>query len=151
MIMTDEQKYNAVLKELGELLQSKNTTISCQKWQIDQLKEKLEAAEKERDEWHDGWRVAADQRDDALIQLQELEAAEKEREEACNEENKRGDGKTYWLLDKESIDTLRAVNATLRKCYDQLSGEFGCFECVNQLETVQLVLASVLPFEEGAA
>ena len=48
--MTDEQKYSAVLKELGEVLQSKNTTISCQSWQIDQLKEKLAAAEKERDE-----------------------------------------------------------------------------------------------------
>lgn len=46
--MTDEQKYSAVLKELGELLQSKNTTISCQKWQIDQLKEKLAAAEEQR-------------------------------------------------------------------------------------------------------
>ena len=45
--MTDEQKYNAVLKELGELLQSKNTTISCQRWQIDQLKEQLAAAEEE--------------------------------------------------------------------------------------------------------
>ena len=49
MIMTDEQKYNAVLKELGELLQSKNTIITCQQWQIDNLKEKLAAAEKERD------------------------------------------------------------------------------------------------------
>ena len=49
MYMTDEQKYNAVLKELGELLQNKNTTISCQRWQIDELKEKLEAAEAERD------------------------------------------------------------------------------------------------------
>lgn len=49
MYMTDEQKYNAVLKELGELLQNKNTTISCQSWQIDQLKEKLAAAEEERD------------------------------------------------------------------------------------------------------
>ena len=47
--MTDEQRYSAVLKQLGEVLQEKNTTISCQKWQIDQLKEKLEAAEKERD------------------------------------------------------------------------------------------------------
>lgn len=47
--MTDEQKYSAVLKELGEVLQSKNTTISCQSWQIDQLKEKLAAAEEERD------------------------------------------------------------------------------------------------------
>jgi uncharacterized coiled-coil protein SlyX len=46
MIMTDEQKYSAVLKELGEVLQSKNTTISCQSWEIDQLKEKLAAAEK---------------------------------------------------------------------------------------------------------
>ena len=50
MLMTDEQKYSAVLKELGELLQNKNTTISCQKWQIDELKAKLEAAEKERDD-----------------------------------------------------------------------------------------------------
>jgi FtsZ-binding cell division protein ZapB len=49
MIMTDEQRYSAVIKELGEVLQHKNTTISCQKWQIDQLKEKLAAAEEERD------------------------------------------------------------------------------------------------------
>lgn len=49
MYMTDEQKYSAVLKELGELLQSKNTTISIQRWQIDELKEKLAAAEEERD------------------------------------------------------------------------------------------------------
>lgn len=47
--MTSEQKYAAVLKELGEVLESKNTTITCQKWQIDQLKEKLAAAEEERD------------------------------------------------------------------------------------------------------
>lgn len=47
--MTDEQRYDAVLKELGEVLQQKNTTITCQRWQIDQLKEKLEAAERERD------------------------------------------------------------------------------------------------------
>ena len=45
--MTDEQRYSALLKELGEVLASKNTTISCQSWEIDQLKEKLEAAEKE--------------------------------------------------------------------------------------------------------
>ena len=47
--MTDEQRYSAVLKQLGEVLQEKNTTISCQKWQIDSLKEKLAAAEEERD------------------------------------------------------------------------------------------------------
>lgn len=50
MIMTDEQRYSAVLKELGEVLQNKNTTISCQRWQIDQLKEQLKAAEKEKQE-----------------------------------------------------------------------------------------------------
>ncbi len=49
MIMTDEQRYSAVLKELGEVLQEKNTTISCQKWQIDGLKEKLKEAEEKRD------------------------------------------------------------------------------------------------------
>lgn len=47
--MTTEQKYSAVIKELGALLESKNQTISCQAWQINDLKEKLEAAEVERD------------------------------------------------------------------------------------------------------
>lgn len=47
--MTDEQRYSAVLKQLGEVLQEKNTTISCLRWQIDELKEKLAAAEEERD------------------------------------------------------------------------------------------------------
>lgn len=45
--MTAEQKYNEVLKELGALIADKNTTISCQRWQIEQLKEKLAAAEAE--------------------------------------------------------------------------------------------------------
>ncbi len=49
MYMTDEQRYSAVLKELGAVLQDKNTTISCQKWQIDELTAKLTAAENERD------------------------------------------------------------------------------------------------------
>ena len=48
--MTNEQKYNEVLKELGALLADKNATISCQRWQIDQLNEKLAKAEYERDE-----------------------------------------------------------------------------------------------------
>lgn len=60
MYMTDEQRYSAVLKELGEVLQSKNTTISCQQWEIEQLKEKLAAAQETRD-----------------YALQELEVAEK--------------------------------------------------------------------------
>lgn len=49
MYMTDEQKYNEVLKELGETLANKNCTISTQKWQIENLQEKLAAAEEERD------------------------------------------------------------------------------------------------------
>ena len=49
LAMTDEQRYSAVLKELGEVLQDKNTTISCQRWQIDELTAKLAAAEEERD------------------------------------------------------------------------------------------------------
>lgn len=49
MYMTTEQKYNAVLTELGEVLQNKNTTISSQSWRIEQLEEKLAAAEEERD------------------------------------------------------------------------------------------------------
>ena len=65
--MTDEQKYSAVLKELGEVLQSKNTTISCQSWQIDQLKEKLAAAEKERD-------FAKEKLADASIAIDQLRA-----------------------------------------------------------------------------
>ena len=50
MVMTAEQKYAAVLQELGEVLQQKNTTISTQKWQIVKLEEKLKQAEVERDE-----------------------------------------------------------------------------------------------------
>ena len=49
MEMTSQQKYSALLEEIGVLLQSKNTTISCLKWEIDNLKEKLVAAEQERD------------------------------------------------------------------------------------------------------
>ena len=67
MYMTDEQRYSAVLKELGEALQSKNTTISCQQWEIDQLKEKLIAAENERD-----------------IAMHELDVAEKRLKQAHN-------------------------------------------------------------------
>jgi hypothetical protein len=45
--MTDEQKYSAVLKELGEVLASKNSIISWQEFEIEQLKKKLAAAEAE--------------------------------------------------------------------------------------------------------
>lgn len=47
LTMTDDQKYAEVLKELGALLAENKTTISCQKWQIEDLKAKLESAEAE--------------------------------------------------------------------------------------------------------
>lgn len=66
--MTSEQKYGEVLKELGALLADKNCTISNQRWQIDQLKEKLAKAEQERDD-------AAQARDE----LQEIAAMQQQR------------------------------------------------------------------------
>lgn len=45
--MTDEQKYTELLKELAELLKSKNNTIAFQQYQIEALQEKLTAAEDE--------------------------------------------------------------------------------------------------------
>jgi hypothetical protein len=140
MYMTDEQKYNAVLKELGELLQGKNTTISCQKWQIDELKEKLKAAEKERDEWHNGWRIAADQRDDALIELKELQGT------GSTEVRKKGE-EIVLLLDNEAVNALRAINAELRKIYD----ERGCIMCGGELSALQDEIKRVLPVNGGAA
>lgn len=72
MNMTDEQRYSAVLKELGEVLQNKNTTISCLQWQIDELKARLEATEEERDttkEKLDSARAAIDNLQDEIAQL----------------------------------------------------------------------------------
>ena len=45
--MTDEQKYNELLKEIAQSIKEKNDTIKCQQLIIDGLKEKLSAAEKE--------------------------------------------------------------------------------------------------------
>lgn len=45
--MTDEQKYNELLKELAQLIKDKNDTITWQQMQIDILREKLAAAENE--------------------------------------------------------------------------------------------------------
>lgn len=49
MYTNDEKKYNAVLKELGDVLEKKNAAINVQKWEIEELKEKLAAAEAELD------------------------------------------------------------------------------------------------------
>lgn len=45
--MTDEQKYNELLKELAQLIKDKNDAITWQQMQIDILQEKLAAAEKQ--------------------------------------------------------------------------------------------------------
>ena len=70
--MTDEQRYSAVLRELGEVLQEKNTTISCQKWQIDELKEKLAAAEAERDEARKQYEASTKLLDATLAEIVQL-------------------------------------------------------------------------------
>ena len=44
--MTDEQRYNAVLKSLGELLEAQRDTINIQEYRIEDLLKKLETAEK---------------------------------------------------------------------------------------------------------
>lgn len=72
MMMTDEQKYSAVLRELGEVLQEKNTTISCQSWQIDQLKEKLACAEYEREKAVERAMELDTQLLDALCEIEQL-------------------------------------------------------------------------------
>ena len=56
--MTNEMKYNELLMEIGALLADKNTTISCQRYQIDQLTERLKMAEAERDEARFAWEKA---------------------------------------------------------------------------------------------
>ena len=44
--MTDEQRYNAVLKSLGELREAQRDTINIQEYRIEELVKKLETAEK---------------------------------------------------------------------------------------------------------
>ena len=45
--MTDDQRYSAVLKALGELLEENKNTITIQRWQIEDLQEKLKRAEEQ--------------------------------------------------------------------------------------------------------
>ena len=44
--MTDEQRYNAVLKSIGELLEAQRDTINIQEYRIEELLKKLGTAEK---------------------------------------------------------------------------------------------------------
>ena len=44
--MTDEQRYSAVLKSLGELLEAQRDTINIQEYRIEELKKMLATAEK---------------------------------------------------------------------------------------------------------
>ena len=43
----EKEKYETLLSELAEVIKSKNTTIILQRYEIEELKKKLEAAEKE--------------------------------------------------------------------------------------------------------
>lgn len=52
--MTEEQKYSEVLKALGELLAENNRTIRLANYEIDNLKAKLEEAEKTIEELKKG-------------------------------------------------------------------------------------------------
>lgn len=45
--MTEKEKYMALLTALAELIESKNNTILLQKYHIEDLEEKLKAAESE--------------------------------------------------------------------------------------------------------
>lgn len=140
--MTDEQKYSAVLKELGEVLQDKNTTITCQRWQIDQLKEKLATAEAEMADNAKNIAIVTAERD--MLQVQK-EAAERDLEratEVCQDSKE-----LYLLLDSESIDALREVNAELRKYYDK----HGCIMCDDNMGALQDKIKRILPIAGGAA
>ena len=39
--MTDNEKYQALLKEVGELLDNKNNRIAVLEWQLEQFKQKV--------------------------------------------------------------------------------------------------------------
>ena len=72
MNMTEEQKYSVLLRELGEVLQSKNTTISCQQWQIEELQAKLIIAEEECEKAVERALVLDQQLLDAMCEIEKL-------------------------------------------------------------------------------
>lgn len=47
-MMTSEQKYAELLKELGEILMRKNDKISVLEWQVEDLKKKLAEIESDK-------------------------------------------------------------------------------------------------------
>lgn len=58
--MTNEQKYAEVLKALGEVIAQKDLAISAKDFCIADLKQKLEAAERERDNARAEYEIAAE-------------------------------------------------------------------------------------------
>lgn len=58
--MTNEQKYAEVLKALGEVIAGKDMLISTKDFCIKDLKQKLEAAEAERDNARAEYEIAAE-------------------------------------------------------------------------------------------
>lgn len=151
MVMTDEQRYSAVLKELGEVLQDKNTTISCQRWQIDELKEKLVKAEQERNEARWDCDMANEQLEAALEEtehMRKLREAEKERAAIGSIEVRKAGNEIFLLLDNEAIEVLRAINAELCRMYTSYHGRANQKERLFEL---QEQIKKVLPINGGAA
>lgn len=48
--MTQEEQYNLLLREVAELIKSKNDEISLLRWQVADLESKLKAAEESQHE-----------------------------------------------------------------------------------------------------
>lgn len=48
--MTDDQKYQELLKEIGELLAEKNNYVKFKEYELDRVKRLLEIAEKKIEE-----------------------------------------------------------------------------------------------------
>ena len=48
--MTQEEQYNILLREVAELIKSKNDEISLLRWQVTDLESKLRAAEESNHE-----------------------------------------------------------------------------------------------------
>lgn len=49
-MMTQEEQYNLLLREVAELIKSKNDEISLLRWQVADLEAKLRAAEESKHE-----------------------------------------------------------------------------------------------------
>lgn len=112
MNMTDEQRYSAVLKELGAVLEEKNATISCQKWQIDDLKKKLEDAEAELREDTKSFDAILHKAADNNAQIAALYAVSARMMESVN----------LALLEDDDLAKVMAAQNEIREILGKLEG-----------------------------